>query len=239
MDTMQTRREPRPLMYDPAEDDDAIYDTRPRTSTRRYRSNPATRERNTRDDVMLERQAVPQRRRSGQTREMPVYEAPVRESRPLAQDQPKARSKPTPKPKKGNPAFFIMIIGMACTVLLIIGMSTLASWWHVYQDDLHYGRPRTDQFDAVVGHNDSAQNKTHFVIINLNRRIQIIEIPGGDPSKSRMFTGPSLVGDGQDLTPAWGEAKDVNGDGKPDLIVHVLDQQFIFLNDGSTFHQQH
>ncbi|GHO68944.1 hypothetical protein KSD_25750 [Ktedonobacter sp. SOSP1-85] len=232
MDTMQTRREPRPLMYDPAEEDDAIYETRSRTSTRRYRSNPPTRERNTRDDVMIDRKAVPQRRRSGQTREMPMVEVPVRESRDLKRERPKA--------KKGNPALLIMVIGMACTVLLILGMSTLASWWHVYQDDLHYGRPRTSQFDAVVGHNDSAQNKTHFVIINLNRRIQIIEIPGGDPSKSRMFTGPSLVGAGQDLTPAWGEAdKDVNGDGKPDLIVHVLDQQFIFLNDGSTFHQQH
>lgn len=228
MDTMQTRREPRPIMYD-TDDEDAIYDMRPRTSTRRYRSNQDTRERNTRDDVMIERQSVSPRRRSGQTREMPALEAPVRESRKLSHK----------KPKKGAPAMLIMGIGMACTVGLIIGLSSLTSWWHVYQDDLRYGRPRTDQFDAVVGHGDSATNKTHFVIINLNRHIQIIEIPGGDTSKIRMFSGPTLVGDGQDLTPAWGESKDVNGDGKIDIIVHVLDQQLIYLNDGSTFKLQH
>lgn len=230
MDMMQTRREPRPIMYDNADDEDIVYQTRPRTSTRRYRSNQGTRERNTRDDVMIDRQVVPQRRRSGQTREMPALEAPVRESRRLPQEK---------KTKKGMPAMLVMGIGMACTVGLIVGLSSLSSWWHVYQDDLRYGRPRTDQFNAVVGHGDSASNETHFVIINLNRHIQIIEIPAGDPAKIRMFNGPTLVGDGQDLTPAWGETKDANGDGKIDLVVHVLDQQLIYLNDGSTFKLQH
>jgi hypothetical protein len=68
--------------------------------------------------------------------------------------------------------------------------------------------------------------------------VLIIEIPGGDASRTRIFTGPILFGDGQDLTPVTGEVRDVNGDGKPDLIVHIQDQQRVFLNDGTTFHPQ-
>ena len=54
----------------------------------------------------------------------------------------------------------------------------------------------------------------------------------------RVFMGPVLFGDGQDLTPVTGEIRDVNGDGKPDLIVHILNEQIVFLNDGTTFRQQ-
>ena len=40
------------------------------------------------------------------------------------------------------------------------------------------------------------------------------------------------------LPPVTAEFKDVNGDGKPDMIVHVGDQQFIYLNDGTQFKLQ-
>jgi hypothetical protein len=68
--------------------------------------------------------------------------------------------------------------------------------------------------------------------------VQIIEIPGGDPSRSRIFIGPTLYGDGQELTPVTGEIRDLNGDGKPDLVVHIQNQQVRFINDGTTFHSQ-
>ena len=55
--------------------------------------------------------------------------------------------------------------------------------------------------DAVVGHNDSPANPSHFIALNLNRHIVIIELPGADPSKAKIYTGPILLGDGQDLTP--------------------------------------
>jgi hypothetical protein len=127
---------------------------------------------------------------------------------------------------------------MVVTVLLVMTVSAIGSWWHTYQDDLHYGRPRTAQLDAVVGHGDSPANPTHFIFINLNRHVLVVEIPGGDASRTRIFTGPILFGDGQDLTPVTGEVRDVNGDGKPDLILHIQDQQMVLLNDGTTFHPQ-
>ena len=63
----------------------------------------------------------------------------------------------------------------------------------------------------------------------------IIELPGGDASHSRIYNGPTLFGDGQDLTPVTAEFKDVNGDGKIDMIVHIQDQRLVFINNGTQF----
>jgi len=65
--------------------------------------------------------------------------------------------------------------------------------------------------------------------------VLVIEMPGGDPSKALIYTGPTLVGDGQDLTPVTLTFVDVNGDGKPDMEIHILDQVIVFLNNGSKF----
>ena len=110
-----------------------------------------------------------------------------------------------------------------------------SSWRQVHQDDVTYGRPRTYQVDAVVGHNDSVTNPSHFIFLNLNRHVVIIELPGGDTTHSRIYNGPILFGNGQDLTPVTAVFKDVNGDGKIDMIVHIQDQVLVFINDGTQF----
>jgi hypothetical protein len=125
-------------------------------------------------------------------------------------------------------AMFIMVLGW-------IAFSALANWWQVTQDDWHYGRPRTFQVNAVVGHNDSPDNPSHFIAVNLNRHIMIFEVPGGDESKTKIYYGPTLLGDGQDLTPVTLTFKDVNGDGKLDMIVNVQDTHFVFINENGSF----
>jgi hypothetical protein len=125
-------------------------------------------------------------------------------------------------------AMFIMVIGWVL-------FTAAVNWWQVTQDDWHYGRPRTFQIDAVVGHDDSAANSSHFIALNLNRRIEIIEFPGGDPSKAKIYMGPTLLGDGQDLAPVTLTFKDVNGDGKLDMIVNVEGSHFVYINDNGTF----
>jgi hypothetical protein len=110
--------------------------------------------------------------------------------------------------------------------------SALGTWWQVQQDDWHYGRPRTAQYDAVVGHNrDSAANPSHFLALNLNRKVIVIELPAGDPARAKIYLGPTLLGDGQDLTPVTLSFEDRNGDGRPDLNIHIGDQVLVFLND--------
>jgi hypothetical protein len=133
---------------------------------------------------------------------------------------------------------WLVWVGVAMLVMLAgwIALSALGNWWQTTQDDWHFGRPRTFQVDAVVGHNnDSASNPSHFLAINLNRHVLLIELPAGDPSKARIYNGPLLLGQGQDLTPVTLSFQDVNGDGKPDMLVWVADAHFVFLNDGGGF----
>jgi len=125
---------------------------------------------------------------------------------------------------------FIMIIGW-------LTFSALSSWWSVQLDDWHYGRVRTFQIDAVVGHGDSARNPSHFIAVNLNRQILAIEIPGGNAAKAIVYIGPRLFGAGQDLAPVTLSFEDCNGDGKPDLNIHIQgsDKIICFVNNGKTF----
>src|SRR5439155_25901195 len=108
---------------------------------------------------------------------------------------------------KGLPLMAILL-GMLVMALLAVGLSAFVSWWRVHQDDMQYGRPRTFQMDGVVGHEDSAANPTHFIFLNLNRHVEIIELPGGDAAHAHIYQGPVLFGDGQDLTPVTGEIRD-------------------------------
>jgi hypothetical protein len=132
---------------------------------------------------------------------------------------------------------WLFFVGLAMFTMLIgwILLTTVANWWQVTQDDWRYGRPRTYQVDAVVGHNDSPANPSHFIAINLRGQVEIIEFPGGDGTKAKIYMGPHLIGTGQDLAPVTLTFKDVNGDGKIDMIVNVQGSHFIFLNTGTQF----
>lgn len=208
--------------YDIAEEEE-YYVTRPHTSVRRYKQ-PV--QRDTQEDYLDEQEDyTPQRRRS--TSVVPA----IKKSSPLQYDEP------TPRPLHGKrrSPWLALCIGMLITVGLIIGFSAFASWWQLHQDDATFGRPRTYQLNAVVGHQDSAANPSHFIFLNLNGRVVIIELPGGDSTHALTYTGPALLGDGGDLIPVTGEFKDVNGDNKPDMIVHVQNQTLVFINEGTKF----
>jgi len=132
----------------------------------------------------------------------------------------------------------ILGIGMLLMLALWVLGSYALTWWQNHQLDSIYGMPRTYQTDQVVGHSDSTDHPTHFVAINLNGRITIIEIPGGDSSHARIYSGPTLLTDNGDSIPVILEFKDVNGDSKVDMIVHIGDQKIVYLNDGTQFKPQ-
>jgi hypothetical protein len=115
-------------------------------------------------------------------------------------------------------------LGILVMLCLWIAGTWFLAWWHVHQEDAIYGRPRTYQCDAVVGHHDSATHPSHFIALNLNRHVEIIELPGGDASAMKVYVGPVLLGDGQDLTPVTLSFRDVNGDGQPDMLVTLVGQ---------------
>ncbi len=145
---------------------------------------------------------------------------------------------PPPKRRRRLHWSAIFGIGMTVMVLLFVSWVMVSNWWTNHQLDATYGFPRTYQVDEVVGHSDSTDHPTHFIFLNLNGRVLIIELPGGDSSHARIYSGPQIFADNPASLPVTGEFKDVNGDGKIDLIVHIGEQQIIYLNDGTQFKPQ-
>ena len=150
------------------------------------------------------------------------------------EDVPQAKPKSRRRGFMAHPLLYLGV-GMVAMLALWVAGQMFVNWWTLHQDDSTYGRPRTYQFDAVFGHNDSASNPTHIIIINLNRHVILIELPGGDATRARIYNGPTLFQDGGDLIPITGKAIDVDGDGKPDLVLFIQDQRIAFINDGTQF----
>ena len=144
------------------------------------------------------------------------------------------------EPSQRSSLHWSLILGVGMILMLTLWVlgSYALTWWQNHQLDSTYGIPRTYQTDQVVGHSDSTGHPTHFIAVNLNSRITIIEIPGGDSSHARIYSGPKLLTDNGDTIPVTLEFYDENGDGKVDMIVHVGDQKIIYLNDGTQFKPQ-
>ena len=152
------------------------------------------------------------------------------------EDPPAVHPSPV-SPLRRQRVHWLVYVGLSLLIMLLgwVSLSFLSQWWQVSQDDWHYGRPRTFQVDAVVGHADSPAHPSHFLALNLSRHIEIIEFPGGDATHARVYLGPTLIGEGEDLAVVTLRFKDVNGDGKPDMIVSVQDSTIIYLNENGQF----
>ena len=237
MGAAPAKKQPGPIEFD-EEDDDAIYQTRPPSSARRY-IQPV--EHDTLDDADIQKGVFIQRRRSSANSNTNIGMASQaiapKTTAPRA-SAPPAKAGWSHRSSVRRFPILAIVVGMLLMALLAFVLSSLGAWWQTHQDDVTYGRPRTFQMDAVVGHNDSPANPSHFIFLNLNRHVEIIELPGGDGTHAHIYIGPTLFGDGQDLTPITGEFRDVNGDGKPDMIVHIQDQRLVFINDGTQFRPQ-
>ncbi len=130
-------------------------------------------------------------------------------------------------------------IGMLAMLVLWMLGSAILSWLQAKHDDLTYGYPRTYQTDAVVGHQDSPAHPSHFTAMNLNGSILVIEVQGGDTTKVRAIVGPTNLNSNGNLDPVTLQFKDVNGDGKPDMIITVHsaggDDHTVYINDQGSF----
>lgn len=143
----------------------------------------------------------------------------------------------TAAPKKARQqAHPLLYLGVGMLVMLFLwtGLSAASGWFNTILDDIHYGRPRTFQTDAIVGH-ESGSTPSHFIAINLNRHIEIIELPGGDAAHARIYIGPQLFGEGDELIPVTLKFVDLNGDKKPDMLVDLRGSRVVFINEKGTF----
>jgi hypothetical protein len=122
-----------------------------------------------------------------------------------------------------------------CTVFVALFLFVPPAWQR-HLDDVTYGYPRTYQTDAAVGHGDRAHPLSHFIAINLHGVIEVIEIPG-DPERHQpyLYLIVRLAMDGADLVPATLSFRDMNGDGRLDLLVFVNGTFWVWFNTGTRF----
>jgi hypothetical protein len=132
---------------------------------------------------------------------------------------------------------FLIGIGMiSALVLWLIGSAVLA-WGTQRYYDFRYGNPRTYQTDMAVGHGkDSPNHPSHFIAMNLNNRVVVIELKAGDPEQGATYDPQITITDGAPVTVSF---KDVNGDRRLDMIVNLhlpsQDQYSIFINENDGF----
>jgi hypothetical protein len=137
-----------------------------------------------------------------------------------------------PRGNVGSIAY--IVTGILALLAAYVMLSSAIGWGRVLIDDMRYGRPRTFHLSANVGRPEEASAQTHLIAMNLDRQVVILEIPGGDATKTRSLPGPYLFGAGEDLTAVTMRLADVNGDSAPDLVVRVKDEEMVYINrDGS------
>ncbi len=222
------------------EDDPASNPLRPHSSA--IRLNPPQAPRRVSRDVHTDTQTtrrpspnnIPPRSTQKQSPAQPTGNIPAR---PIRNVNTAYTTSPAPAKHERRNVHWLLYVGMGMLIALILwllGMNAL-NWGTNEYNNLVYGNPRTFQTDAVVGHNDSSANPSHFIAINLHGQIIVVEFPGGNPSKAIDYAGPDLIEPGEDLYPVTLTFSDVNHDGKPDMIIHVGDKIFVFYNTGTSF----
>jgi hypothetical protein len=234
---------------DVAEEYDDVWPPRMPSSVLRYRSDATISTAPARADVQTTGQHEQMITRTASKSVIPPRRTATATSRPQRPEATETEAlilqagTPQPAVKRfyQERLHWSVYVGIALIIMVAgwIILSAVGSWWTVMQDDLHYGRPRTYQTDSVVGHDDSAASPSHFIALNLNHHVQVIEFPGGDATKAHVYMGPVLIGPGQDLTPVTLLFKDVNHDGKPDMIITVQGSHFVFINDNGQFRPPH
>ncbi|NWG22673.1 MAG: hypothetical protein HXY39_20390 [Chloroflexi bacterium] len=138
-------------------------------------------------------------------------------------------------PRVGLNSAMYLVTGLLALLAIYAVMGNVVGWGQERIDDLRYGATRTFHTRAVVGHDDSAAMPTHFIAMNLNRQVVILEIPGGDSAKTRVITGPYLFGAGEDKTPILLAFSDVTDDGMPDMIVNIKNEAIVYVNRDGQF----
>ena len=199
----------RPVADDVLEEDESYYPVRPSSSAIRYTP--------TQDQVIQQ----------GNKRIVIHHGLPPGRQQP----PPQVQTEPVTKERKHwlfwlGCIFCIMLLGW--TVL-----SMLSGFLQQKRDDLLYGNPRTYQTDAIVGHYGRV---SHFVAVNLDGYIEIFETQRGHPEAAKIYTPTALLINPTD--PVILSFQDVNGDGKPDMIIIAPSFQEVLFNNGTSFQSQ-
>lgn len=162
-------------------------------------------------------------------------EEPPRVAR-ASRNQPTSPKRPAGKqtPLRQHLRLLSVAIGMFLMLSAVVLGQWLLGWGQTIWDDLHYGRPRTFQVDAFVGH-ETGTVPSHFIALNLHGQIEIIELPGGDPKQAKIYMGPRIYGPGADLVPVTLRFVDPTHTHHPDMLILFQNAQVEYHNIQGTF----
>jgi hypothetical protein len=154
---------------------------------------------------------------------------------PYKHDRGEQRTEKIARP--GTHPLFYMGMFLVILVLFLTASTIIPPAFQKWSDDRTYGYPRTFQTDANVGHG----GMEHFIALNNHGTIEVLEIPAypSPTNQTRLYIIVRLTNQGADLVPATVSFPDINGDGKPDMQVTVVDGSnpsvWVLFNNGATF----
>lgn len=219
-------------------EDDPFASNPPRSSSSAIRLNQPVARRSSRDMSTEARRTAPNPNvppRRTQRQDFGVVPSAAQQARPMRAVTTSYEAPPTKRsPRNVHWLLYVGLGMMVALALWALGAAAI-NWGTNEYNTITYGYPRTFQTDAVVGHNDSAQHPSHFIAVNLHGQIIIYELPGSDPSKSIDYIGPDLIAPGEDQIPVTLSFRDVNHDGKLDMVVNISGQYIYFYNNGTKF----
>jgi hypothetical protein len=154
--------------------------------------------------------------------------------------RPHAQTRPATVPAHAQQSPFALHWTVHCglamlVMVLLLWIGQLVWMWGIQTyNDIHYGRPRTIQVDAFVGH-EKGNIPSHFIALNNHGQIEIIEMPGDDASQARVFFAQHFSGPQADLIPVSLQFSDPQHTRHPDMIVSAQQSQVLFKNEHGTF----
>lgn len=79
------------------------------------------------------------------------------------------------------------------------------------------------------------RNESYAFTLNLHGHIEILEQPGGDPTKTKIYLGPIITSPGADLVPVTLQFVDPHHTHHPDMLIVFQDTHVVFHNVQNTF----